>query len=435
VSKPFISIIIPIFNKQDYIEQSIESLVNQTYLYIEIICVDDCSTDKSLIIVEGYAKKDNRVKIIKHDRNMGTLKSRSTGVASAKGRFIMFLDADDELEINACEKLYNIANEHQAEIYAFGTKVICDDRQIANITQNHLRMPDIFLNGKDIILKSFVDQLIPCNIWGKLFCSKLCKNVYALIGNDHLNLKVNPLTEDFYAYMVLTYFANSFYSTGDVMHRYHYGRGVTGSGYISLERFEKYCISAVDAENFRKFFLAQGKLEEYTAIIEMFSKKILGMCCKAWNGQIEKTNKAEALQILIHYWPQNDIFEWLVVLWDEMSKLSVHKKWEIPFSLLPKGCNIILYGAGEMGKDFYRQITNSGICNITLWVDKEYNFHQNIGLPVCSPNEINNVKYDCILIAVSDFEIANIISRFLIETLNVPNELIIWNDPYIVNDN
>lgn len=96
--KPFISVVIPLYNKEKSIAQSLQSVLNQSYTDFEIVVVDDGSTDKSVEIVEGI--EDARLKLFKQP-NAGPSKARNTGVGHASGEWIVFLDADDELLPNA----------------------------------------------------------------------------------------------------------------------------------------------------------------------------------------------------------------------------------------------------------------------------------------------------------------------------------------------
>ena len=109
-----ISIIVPVYNSENYVKKTIESLVKQTLKEIEIILVDDGSKDNSGKICDEYAKKDERILVI-HKENAGQAKARNTGIDIAKGKYIMFLDADDMYEANTCEKMYNKAEEQQAD--------------------------------------------------------------------------------------------------------------------------------------------------------------------------------------------------------------------------------------------------------------------------------------------------------------------------------
>ncbi|MBZ7949046.1 glycosyltransferase family 2 protein [Campylobacter molothri] len=100
---PKISIILPTYNVEPYIERALQSCINQTFKDIEIIVVDDCGNDKSIEIAKDYANKDERIKIIHNEKNLGTFASRNIGVFNSNADYIMFLDPDDYLELNACE--------------------------------------------------------------------------------------------------------------------------------------------------------------------------------------------------------------------------------------------------------------------------------------------------------------------------------------------
>ncbi|WP_096028349.1 glycosyltransferase family 2 protein [Campylobacter lanienae] len=108
---PKVSIIIPVYNVEKYISQCLESAINQSLKDIEIIIVDDCGSDKSMDIAKEYAKKDNRIKIIKNSQNMGLFLTRCEGIKSATGEYILNLDSDDFLDLKACEIAYNASKD------------------------------------------------------------------------------------------------------------------------------------------------------------------------------------------------------------------------------------------------------------------------------------------------------------------------------------
>lgn len=115
---PKISIIMPIYNVEQYLEQCLDSCINQTLEDIEVICVNDGSSDNSLQILENYAKKDARIKIINQE-NQGISETRNNGFKSASGDYILFLDSDDWLKENACEIAYNQIIENNNDFVYF----------------------------------------------------------------------------------------------------------------------------------------------------------------------------------------------------------------------------------------------------------------------------------------------------------------------------
>ncbi len=113
---PKVSVIIPVYNVEDYLKRSLDSLVNQTLKDIEIILIDDCSQDKSLDIAKKYAEKDKRIKLIESKENQGAAASRNKGLDIASGEYIGFIDADDYIDLNYYEELYKKAKETDADI-------------------------------------------------------------------------------------------------------------------------------------------------------------------------------------------------------------------------------------------------------------------------------------------------------------------------------
>ena len=116
-----ISIIVPVYNAQKYLVQCLESLVQQSYNDIEIIAVNDCSTDESLTILREYASRDKRIKVIDLPVNQGVSSARNKGLAAARGEYIAFVDNDDWVDVDRYEKMYALAvkNDFDAVLDGF----------------------------------------------------------------------------------------------------------------------------------------------------------------------------------------------------------------------------------------------------------------------------------------------------------------------------
>ena len=105
--EPLVSVIIPVYNAEKIVGYTLDSVINQTLTDIEIICVNDCTPDKSFEIVKEYAAKDSRFILIEQEINQGQGVARNRALDIAKGDYIMFLDPDDWYELDACEKAYS----------------------------------------------------------------------------------------------------------------------------------------------------------------------------------------------------------------------------------------------------------------------------------------------------------------------------------------
>jgi tetratricopeptide (TPR) repeat protein len=115
-TQPVVSVIVPIYNAEAHIRACLDSALRQTLKNIEIVCIDDCSTDNSCQLVEEYAKNDSRVRLITHSENQGEGASRNTGLDSARGQFVFHLDADDTIPLSALKSLYSQANMHCSDM-------------------------------------------------------------------------------------------------------------------------------------------------------------------------------------------------------------------------------------------------------------------------------------------------------------------------------
>lgn len=113
---PKVSVILPIYNVEKYLRKCLDSVINQTFKDIEIICINDCSADNCENIISEYAKKDGRIKLINHLENQGLGYARNTGLINSNCDYISFIDSDDFISIDYIEYLYNTAIKYDADI-------------------------------------------------------------------------------------------------------------------------------------------------------------------------------------------------------------------------------------------------------------------------------------------------------------------------------
>lgn len=131
--KGVVTVVLPIYNVEQYLQRCIKSVVNQTYENLEIILVDDGSPDRCPEICEEWAKKDKRIKVI-HKKNAGLGLARNTGIDNATGEYICFFDSDDYIALDTIEKAYNCIVRHNAEIVIFGFCNVDSNGQIKKCT-------------------------------------------------------------------------------------------------------------------------------------------------------------------------------------------------------------------------------------------------------------------------------------------------------------
>ena len=174
-----ISVIVPIYNSEKHLNKCVDSILNQTYKDLEIILIDDGSTDNSPKICDEYAKNDNRIKVI-HKENGGLSSARNAGLKIATGEYITFVDSDDYIDVTMYEKMHASIKKPNADICMCGSKTV--DKNCKEIARDILP-DDCLFTGEDIIL-NFVIKLKTA-VWNKLFRYEIVKNIHFPPGRVH----------------------------------------------------------------------------------------------------------------------------------------------------------------------------------------------------------------------------------------------------------
>ena len=172
-SMPLVSIIVPIYNVEQYLAECLESLVNQTLQDIEIICVNDASLDKSKDIAEQYAMHDSRVRVVSHVKNRGLGPARNTGVENATAPYIMFVDSDDVVTTNMAEKLYSEMISKHVDMVWCNIGGMSDD---GAIRKKGTEIPIGVFSPTDILADSQLYQILLPS-WNKLYKKELIHDV------------------------------------------------------------------------------------------------------------------------------------------------------------------------------------------------------------------------------------------------------------------
>lgn len=168
-----ISIIVPVYNVEKYLEKCLDSITNQTYKNLEIIVIDDGSTDKSGIICDKYAQKDNRIKVI-HKLNGGLSDARNAGLDICTGDYIGFVDSDDYIEPDMYEYLLEKSKETNADVSMCNFYI--EDERSDNIKLAAV-FDEFVSDDKEIILKFYLENNILIGIWNKLFKCEVLNNI------------------------------------------------------------------------------------------------------------------------------------------------------------------------------------------------------------------------------------------------------------------
>ena len=262
MNKELISIIVPIYKVEKYLEKCLNSIINQTYKNIEIILIDDGSPDNCGKICDEYAKKDSRIKVF-HQENKGVSAVRNFGIKKATGKYIMFIDSDDYVDKTMAEHLYDNLKEYNADISVCGFYFVINGQKKRISKKDEIKI----LSSYNAIKASYnINEIfnILCN---KLFKKELFNNIKCPEGR---------IIEDlFIVYLLLDKSNSIVVSTKPLYYYLKRNSSATGNKNVNLskdkEKNEKYCKDRLQGYTEKYYFVKNKypKMEEnykYTII-------------------------------------------------------------------------------------------------------------------------------------------------------------------------
>lgn len=182
-----VSIILPVYNVKPFLREALDSVINQTMQDIEIICVDDCSTDGSYDILQEYASKDSRIKVVKQEKNQGEVVAKYVGALQASSEYIATLDPDDYYALDFCEVLYNEIIKNNADVACCNRQHISEDGKIKKGRVFLLTKEDKCIDFD----ASYINKINPATT-NKIMRKSICLN--------SLNFNERDILKDFYQY-------------------------------------------------------------------------------------------------------------------------------------------------------------------------------------------------------------------------------------------
>lgn len=171
MNTPLITLALSVYNVEPYLRQSLETIINQTYKNIEILCIDDCSKDKTYAILEEYASKDSRIKLFKHESNQGLSVSRNRALRLAMGEYILMLDGDDLFDLLMVEKAYNKVVETKANVVMWDYCAFYYDDTIPKLRKRPSELIGFDITDKVSLLKR------PSFMWVKMFRTQWLREI------------------------------------------------------------------------------------------------------------------------------------------------------------------------------------------------------------------------------------------------------------------
>lgn len=395
MSHDLLSIVVPVYNVAPYLDRSIQSILGQTYRKLEIILVDDGSTDESGKICRKYAELDSRIKLISQE-NQGASAARRNGVRLASGAYMGFIDPDDYIDPDFYEQLMAYRGEFDMVISQWlresesGTRR-CHDTfppgayETTEEMEFLLRhMINVSLPGGEVNIRPGITAYL----WNKLFRTELVKETVEEIKVDL------PISNDrpiIYGVMLK---CRSVLFTEICGYHYQVREGSIAHSVDKKCRhlkssceFYSLMEAMLDGDPRRKFLLPQVQLKTAEDITR---------------GVVRMGFPAHAqLQL------KTPVF---------------------PFVNLLDGKRIALYGADLLGSSYRRQILKWNVCQLVAWVDENWREYARTGLEVAPVEDLLEAEYDYAVLAVSDRALADSIRQKLIG-MGINDSRILWRAP------
>lgn len=409
-----VSVVMPIFNMENYVETAIESWLKQSLHQKELICIDDCSTDTSLSILKEYERRYSNVHVFSMESNQGAGRIRKKAMEFVEGQYVSFLDADDKyLNTNALEILYNTAIEGECDISGGLLKIFNENKII-----EYPRFRDMFLGEdylyRDLKYQDFLDDYL---FQGFLF------NVDFLKRNK---IEFPPLRryQDPPFLVKSLFYANRIRVVNIEVYGYRYeykNVKYTSESVMDLLNGLLLNMEFADVHNLDGLFKKTiDRLNiDYLEILQQ------GLRFHNYNF-IERLLYAHRLAEKRGY--KIEILEYLFYLERKSSRIAEYKIVQKLRGNFSEKNRIILYGAGDVGQSIFSSITIDHICNVVLWVDhfKAGKFQN--GRILYDINDINTISedYDYILIGINKMEISKQVKSDLILYGVTEEKIIEW---------
>lgn len=295
MNTPHISVIVAVYNVQKTLRQCLESLVNQTLKEIEIICVNDGSTDLSNEIIAEYAEKDCRVKMIDLGRNCGTSVARKQGVMAASGKYIMFCDSDDEYYPNACEVVWREMEKDPVDILHFASKICAfpnakvDLKGLKKVLQPVLQKVE-----GDLCKKCLQEEKWGFTLWNKAYNAEICKKAFGHVCNEYI-----VVSEDLYVTFLILYFSKTYRGISSRLYLYRAGEGITvWNSQVDFEKFKKLCTETKLIPCIKQFLDSVNAEKKYYTVYKKLCNRILENRIYQWMHILSAEDSWKGYQLL-----------------------------------------------------------------------------------------------------------------------------------------
>lgn len=389
MKNPLISVIVPIYNTEKYLDKCIMSIIDQSYNNLEILLIDDGSTDKSLNICKKYQEKDFRIKVFTQE-NHGQAAARKAGVLKAKGQLIGFVDSDDWIEEKFFQHMVMLYMEYNCDLVSTGRILEGEDGESLK-EETDCYDEGIYRNLEEIMTTLVYDARIKghgltSSLWNKLFKREMLQKI--VLKRDERIFWGEDLC------IVLDYCVHAGSICISHNKQYHY---LLRDDSVSHRKDERLLT------NFFRLYVELEKIayhsENYFCLMRQIKQYVLLLDAAYMHGMFD-------LDLL-------SLCDW-------------------QFNYPPKVLEsmIVIYGAGSCGQALYRMLSRQGKAgNVVAWIDKKGKGKERECLhEVIEPEMLKKLVFDYVIVAVQSKEVAGKIEEELNQKYLIDREKIIWRE-------
>lgn len=351
-----LSIIIPVYNMEQYLQRCFDSVLNQKYPYMEIIVVDDGSTDNSLLVCTEYAKKDNRIHVI-HKENQGLVAARKTGLDVATGQYITYVDADDWIDNDAFEKLMKYVSAYNPDIIISPFIKEIDGKQI--LRENYLKVGHYTKESLRQQVGDGLSQSFYCGAFNVALCTKIVRRELLCKYQNAVSDEI-VMGEDTAVSLPMVFGADSIYVTSEAY--YHY---VQNKSSMSWKK----------------------------------SSGAYGRWCRLSNYLLRYMRDDEVINA---YYVDTLFYEMMTILHDVPR--DYFSKGITFFNEVQRNNRIIVYGKGVFASNLIWIMEQYNLCIVKMNIDSE-----DIDKLDC----LNPDEYDYVVIGILDYNVVGVIKELL----------------------
>lgn len=366
-----------------YIEDCVKSLINQTYRNMEIIIVDDGSSDNTPQICDEIKRTNNKIKII-HKKNEGVIRARFDGAINARGKYVTFVDGDDWVDINAYKVLMEYNKIKQFDMVSFGAIRYWNKN-------NYYNSYDLFEEG--IYNKEKLKTVYSSMLWnkdGQTFGMdpSICMKIFA---KDKIIKYIDKVKE-----------LNVLYAQDVIIL------------YPAMFEFNNICITH-HAFYYHRQRMA-GTKPQYLQDEKFFSKLL-----KVYDYLLPYFNKsAELMEQLDLFYIYSTHLKCV-----DNNQIVISDKWIFPFDKVKQDSTVAIFGYGKVGRIYIQQLKKIKYCNLCGVIDNAYDKYNNQECKIYPVEYLNNMKFDIIVIAIDNKFRAEQVRSMLIEKYGVDNDNIV----------